>query len=308
LSGFRKGAIFIAGLLLLTLFLPPVLQAETAEELLAFADYLAAKGEFYRAITEYERLRFLYPGHGQRELALSQIVTCYLEAEQYEKAALSAEMFLDEYPASEQRFEVMMSLVASYKAQNKFSEAAGELEYFLQKNPEDSYQERILEQVAFCYLKEKKWDMARQAFEKLALLKDGHRQKPASRAVQELSEPKQLARRSPAAAGWFSAIIPGSGQLYCSRAGDAFAAFTVNGLFGYLTVDAFRKKEYVLGSLLGMLELGWYTGNIYTAVNAAHKFNKEKESRLIERVNNVFYLPALSWERKSYGVTLAFSF
>ena len=41
--------------------------------------------------------------------------------------------------------------------------------------------------------------------------------------------------------------------------------------------EAFDNDNEALGSLLTLFEIGFYTGNIYSAVNAAHKYNKKQK-------------------------------
>jgi hypothetical protein len=49
----------------------------------------------------------------------------------------------------------------------------------------------------------------------------------------------------------------------------------VNGLFIWAAVQAFQSDQDVLGGILTFIELGFYSGNIYSAVNAAHKYNRK---------------------------------
>ena len=52
-------------------------------------------------------------------------------------------------------------------------------------------------------------------------------------------------------------------------------ALLLNGLTIWAAVEAFNEDLNVLGGLLVALEVGWYTGNIYSAVNGAHKYNRK---------------------------------
>jgi len=80
--------------------------------------------------------------------------------------------------------------------------------------------------------------------------------------------------KSPAVAGVLSGIVPGAGQLYLRRGRDALASILLNGLFVWGTWEAFRSDAIGLGVFLAILEAGWYAGNIYSAVNGAHKHNR----------------------------------
>ena len=90
-----------------------------------------------------------------------------------------------------------------------------------------------------------------------------------------IEEYKSLDFKSPKAAGTLSALIPGAGQLYLNRKRDAAAAFILNGVFIWGIVESFNRDNSGVGILLSIFELGWYGGNIYSAVNGAHKHNRK---------------------------------
>jgi len=48
----------------------------------------------------------------------------------------------------------------------------------------------------------------------------------------------------------------------------------------------------VLGGILVFFEAGWYGGNIYNAMNGAHKFNRDRREEETQRL------------RERFGVTL----
>jgi TM2 domain-containing membrane protein YozV len=81
--------------------------------------------------------------------------------------------------------------------------------------------------------------------------------------------------KSPKIAGTLSAIVPGAGQLYLNRKRDATAAFILNGLFIWGIIEAIENDESAVAAILGVFEVGWYGGNIYSAVNGAHKHNRK---------------------------------
>jgi len=83
-----------------------------------------------------------------------------------------------------------------------------------------------------------------------------------------------LPSKNPTTAGVL-AVVPGLGHLYCNRPKDAVVAFLLNGLTIWAAIEAFDEDLDVLGGVLLLLESGWYTGNIYSAVNSAHKYNRK---------------------------------
>jgi putative component of membrane protein insertase Oxa1/YidC/SpoIIIJ protein YidD len=92
---------------------------------------------------------------------------------------------------------------------------------------------------------------------------------------------EELPSRSAPAAGIFSALLPGSGQIYAGRTADGIMAFLVNGtLIGGALVAA-HNEEDVTAITLGVVAVGFYAGNIYGAVNAAHLYNEERRAAFL---------------------------
>ena len=54
-----------------------------------FADHLLAKGDYYRAITEYERVLFFHPGSALAKTARFRIAEAYLRGERYDQGSCS---------------------------------------------------------------------------------------------------------------------------------------------------------------------------------------------------------------------------
>ena len=72
-----------------------------------------------------------------------------------------------------------------------------------------------------------------------------------------------------------SAVLPGSGQVYNGRYQDALGAFALNALVISGAWLAFDDDNPALGLVCSIFALGWYKGNIYGAVNGAHKYNRK---------------------------------
>ena len=97
---------------------------------------------------------------------------------------------------------------------------------------------------------------------------------------QILAEASKSKRKDPVLAGILAAIVPGAGHLYCERPKDATLAFLFTGAFAWATAEAFEEDNEELGVGLGLIALAFYGGNIFSAVNVAHKFNDRQQRRL----------------------------
>ena len=74
---------------------------------------------------------------------------------------------------------------------------------------------------------------------------------------------------------------------------DALVAFLLNGVFIWSAVELFNDEKYVTGGIVTFFELGWYSGNIYSAVSSAHKFNKRTKKDFLQGLRdrvNLSYL------------------
>jgi len=109
------------------------------------------------------------------------------------------------------------------------------------------------------------------------------------RALAEAaSEAKSLRRRSPAAAGILSACLPGAGHFYCKRYRDGCVAFVLNAAFVCASVESYDKRIYVAGGIASSVALIFYSGTIYGAVNAAHKFNGSERQEFLRDLRRRF--------------------
>jgi len=97
----------------------------------------------------------------------------------------------------------------------------------------------------------------------------------------ELDKKLPIKRKNPTTAGLLS-IIPGAGHLYCERKRDAFISFFLNGAMIYAAYEAFDHDLDVLGGIITFFELGFYSGNIYSAVSSTHKYNRDEKNKFLD--------------------------
>ena len=127
------------------------------------------------------------------------------------------------------------------------------------------------------YLEMGLWEKARDGFERISFQ---NRDKYNIRQILiELDRKLSLKRKNPTIAG-ILAIVPGAGHLYCERKRDAFVSFLLNGAMIYAAYEAFDNDLNALG-IITFFELGFYSGNIYSAVGSAHKYNRHEKSKFL---------------------------
>jgi hypothetical protein len=124
------------------------------------------------------------------------------------------------------------------------------------------------------------WQIAREAF--AALPQESPFYPPAKLYADGLGRMDSLPRKSPVLSGTLAAVLPGAGHLYAERPRDALVSFLLNGSFIWAAVELFRNNNNVAGGVVAFFELGWYGGNIYSAVGSAHKYNKRIEDEFLQ--------------------------
>ena len=126
----------------------------------------------------------------------------------------------------------------------------------------------------------RQWPEASQTFEVITTTSPLF---PSSRALAEAArEGEQLPRKSPALAGLMSAVIPGTGHFYTGRWRDGTIALLLNGAFLAAGIEAVSAGNEAAAGVLLFFEAAWYSGTIYGAVNAAHKYNRDLEDRWLQ--------------------------
>lgn len=106
----------------------------------------------------------------------------------------------------------------------------------------------------------------------------------------ELRALPPLPTRSPLAAGLLSALLPGAGQLYAGEPRDALSALALNGLFMGGTAALVRQRAWPAVALTGLFTLGFYTGNIVSAANAASRRNQRYARARMEELSRAWEL------------------
>ncbi len=101
----------------------------------------------------------------------------------------------------------------------------------------------------------------------------------ASQNLAKLDEYRCFKRKNSRLATCYS-IVPGGGYLYCGGRRTAVTSFLINGLLGYAVYTSIKSKNYGLASLLGILNISFYVGNIKGANLSAKRYNAYKENNI----------------------------
>ncbi len=248
---------------------------------MGLGDYFFEDGDFYRAITEYKRFLFFFPESLRAEEALWKIASSYFQGKKWDEALSAADDLLKKHPSSPWAPEAILLKGRCWMEKKEFSQARHSFLLAREMAAGTGTAQEAQWQTGVSYLREERWKEAAAEFRKVdPSSKLYPRADYWARGLEGMDEVPQ---KSPTTAG-ILAVLPGAGHLYCDRYRDAGIAFVLNAAFIWGMVESFKHENYVVGGILTFFELGWYSGNIYSAVSSAHKYNRNKKKELLDNL------------------------
>jgi tetratricopeptide (TPR) repeat protein len=248
---------------------------------MGLGDFFFEDGDFYRAITEYKRFLFLFPKSLRAEEARWKIASSYFQGKKWDEALSASDDLLRRHPSSPWAAEAILVKGRCWMEKREFSQAR---HYFLRAREMAAgtgVAQEAQWQAAVSFLREERWKEAAVEFRKVDQTSRFYPR--AEHWAQGLEGIEEVPQKSPTTAG-ILAVLPGAGHLYCERYRDAGIAFVLNAAFIWGMVESFKHENYVVGGILTFFELGWYSGNIYSAVSSAHKYNRNKKKEYLDNL------------------------
>jgi tetratricopeptide (TPR) repeat protein len=271
-----------------------------------FALDLMAREEYRKAVVELERLVYFFPEDPEVPRARYLMGKCHLMLKEYESAREVLLKVYQLYPRDKIAAKALFLIGESYYRQGFPDEAASYFERTIQESPDSELRNAAFYRLGWSRMKEDRWKDASESF---ARVHESSRLYPSAMDLAHRSiEAEALPFKDPAAAGVMAGMLPGLGHAYCNRYKDGAVAFLLNGLFVWATVEAFDEDLPVLGGILGFVTLGWYSGNIYSAVNCAHKHNKKLKDDFRRQFPDNLDVDLLATREGHLGLVLHFDF
>lgn len=284
-------------LFLLLLICAP--NAYAAPDSLSFADSLAAENDYYRAITEYKRFLYYSPEDTRAAYAQLSIGKCLLAGQRWDKADRALEKVWSLYPESEEAQTARQLYADAAYNRGDFATAETRYQRLQETLPAESSDSNLFKE-GLSQLQQSNLNEARKSFSAL--------QSPLDLQLSiSLDDYQQLPKKSPQVAGILSALLPGTGQLYTERPRQAGIAFALNAAFIYGAIESWEHENYATAGILSLFEIGWYGGNIYNAMNNAHKFNRRQQDHFLKQFQNRFGL-SLGWHQDHPQLQALFNF
>jgi len=271
-----------------------------------FAQQYMDKGEYHRAIAEFERLIHFFPKDQKVPMARYLIGLCYLKAKDYDSARKVLEDIYHTYSNRSTAGKALFLIGESYYRQGVSDKAEHYFKKVIDEYPRTELKNAAQYRLGWSRMQENRWREASETFSMVG------KNSPFYINSLDLSEKsldgEHLPYKNPAAAGIMAGIIPGLGHVYSNRYKDGIVAFLLNGLFIWAAVESFDQDHDVLGGVLTFLELGWYSGNIYSAVNCTHKHNRAISNNFRRTLPDTFNLNLFTTRVGHLGLALRINF
>ena len=271
-----------------------------------FAEQTMEKGEYLRAAVEFERFIHFFPDHEKVPRARLLIGICYLKAGDFESARKVFDGVYRAYTGDLIGGKALLLMGESYYRQGIFKEAEYYYQQVAETYPQTELKNSAVYRLGWCRMHTRHWQDASDTFKTVGS------SSPLYAASQDLAQKslngKTLPYKDPTTAGVLAGVLPGLGHVYCNRYKDGAVAFLLNGLFIWAAVESFHNDNDVLGAILVFAEVGWYTGNIYSAVNSAHKYNRKLKDDFLKGLPDSLNLGLLATRQGHMGLTLSFRF
>jgi len=306
----RRLVIFVTLLAVCLCELPPARGQMSvvikADEQFRFAESYFQQGEYYRAISEYERFLHFFPEDPRVELVSYKVGQSYLNGKRFKQAIGAFNVLIEKYRNTKFTVKAYVRLAECHQKLKDPQKALGTLDKLLTVSDKTEIRDEIFYRKGWIYLDMDKWEKAQTFFDKIS---------PANREIyrlkqlsEEMNKKKFLKIKNPSAAGWL-AILPGAGHLYCERYRDAFIAFLLNSAMILAAYEAFDHDNEALGGLIAFFELGLYSGNIYSAANCAHKYNRKQKQEFLQYLKEHSVLETSAGKiDQGYAVALSYKF
>lgn len=295
--------------ILIMLMVIPVFAAPVvidAADQFQFARELMDRGEYAHAILEFERFIHFFPEHKDISKVRSLIGLCYMKAGRYEKARAVFQEIIKTHHDDIFAQKALFLIGESYYEEGVTDEAEFYFQRLFREFPESSLRQAALYRLGWTKMKENQWEDASHIFGQIR--DSGPYYMSANELAAASLKGKSLPQKSPKLAGTLAAILPGLGHAYVGRYRDGSVAFLVNALFLGAAMESFHNGDNVLGGMLCFLELGWYSGNIYSAVNVAHKYNRRIRNDFRKGLKDRLELNPLVTSHGGAGLSISFRF
>lgn len=255
----------------------------SAQENLDFAEHLFFDGDYYRAITEYKRERFVSIDPETDFYCSTRIISALRLSQKYEDSLRELYRLgaVESYSSTEKEW-ILTNFALNYYGLRLLPNASPFLDAAVKLNP--SNPRTILYHGLFA-AEMGSWAIAKENFSKALALGEQLSEQPSIEtsvfAINSVKDYSFVKKRSPRLAGGMSTIFPGLGQLYSGHWFDAMQALTLVGIFGLASHAAYINESrkdgpYLYTGILAGITVSLHFSNIFGAYKTAEYHNKKQ--------------------------------
>ena len=268
--------------LLIFLFLVCFLRAAFSSEkgLVDLAEYHYNNSEYYNAITESMRSRFLYPDGILFPKSMLITGKSYYKGGDIEKALnIFAECYGRFTNLNEGETALFYSGLIRFEAGSYHFAAKNFLEYKYVYPGGIFYEDAIIN-LSLIYTLAENYDEAEMQLEEYNRISPEWRlTKKGSKLSSILSEAKNRPRKSLYAAGISSALIPGAGYFYTEKYKLGIVSFFTNAALIFGIYDGYRRDSKLQMIFFSVIEFSFYNASIIGSIKSADEYNKKDDLR-----------------------------
>ncbi len=286
------------------------------EKQMGLADHFFQKESYDQAIVEYRKFLYLFDDHQQTGRAAFQIALAHFKQHQYDKA-LKAFEEISANPEHTFSLQACFMVSRCLAALDRRLPAVVNLKRLLATTENEDVRDKACYHIGWVYLetvRELDRKTLNRAADYFARISPANQEAYQVQQLQTslraaLNDPQGVlaSRKNSTLAGGL-AVFPGLGHVYCGRYHDALISFLINGGLIWAAWEAFDNDLEVLGAMISFVEVGFYGGNIYGAVSAAHKYNRRRSRGFLDNLKDIRIgvAPVDHGRGVMAGVTVAF--
>lgn len=274
-----------------------------------YASKLFKDNDFHTAVVEFKRFLHFFPDSERVNQAEFNIAVCLFNLKKFHDAARAFNEIIIHNKDDAFTKEAVFYQSKSFMNIGNSGYAQIVLQNYLKLANDTLTRDRIyinLVQIQLSDTRNAKIDSLDAAYEYLSKISESSADKYNVEQYSNLIfKARHLEKKNPKTAG-LMAIVPGAGFLYCERYKDALMTFLLNAGLIAAAYTAYENDNEALAGVLGIVETGFYTGNIYGSISSAHKYN---QAQLINILNKEFSItPKFNPKERSYEILLNYKF
>jgi len=263
-------------ILLIFLELTACLFSQDITAMKRFANQLMQKKEYYRAITEYNRINSYFPNNSDYIDNLNNIAKCYSEGGHYLESISAYKDILKIEPNNK---DAIFNVVTNYSQISYFYESNDQIDKYLNKVTKQD-RDNLLINSSLNYINLKKYD---KAINQLDAVQSFKFQNKANEFKNIILNNTPLSYKKKSVAIAYSLLIPGGGYFYTKRYQTGFSSLIVNSILFYATYDCFSHDKKGLGIVSGIFFTSFYMGSIYGSIQMVDNYNKTIQINFIKK-------------------------